>query len=230
MKYITALTIPLALSLAQPAVAAALLTGGHIDAPAFGYDTVGGFEPHFHNEGGSNGAIIDGVRIEDDTEYEPDELIIVVGSLSTTTLGANSYYWLPETETEAANKNVPFLGIGLEELNLAEWTGGTVTISLMGITGPGNFRLWQYSDLGEPIDFINTDVGAMSFTSVPGTHRHYNWGFTELGVYELEFQISGTHVLDGFQSGSATYTFAVPEPSTAPLGALGALALLRRRR
>lgn len=57
-----------------------------------------------------------------------------------------------------------------------------------------------------------------------------NWGFTEKGIYELEFAISGTHVDDGLQSGSGVYTFEViPEPSALLLGALGGLALLRRR-
>ena len=64
MKHITALTLPLALAISQPVFAASQLTGGHIDGPAFGYDTADGFEPHFHNEGGPDGAIIDGVRQE----------------------------------------------------------------------------------------------------------------------------------------------------------------------
>ena len=157
-------------------------------------------------------------------------MIVVVGLTSTTTLGATSYYWLPETETAAATNNVPFLGIGLEELNLADWSDGIVTLTLLNHVGPGKFRLWQDDGFGGAIDFIHTDGGAMSFNIAAGTHTHYNWGFTELGIHELEFQISGTHVVYQFQSGAATYTFAVPEPSTALLGALGAVALLRRRR
>jgi surface-anchored protein len=230
MKHITALTLPLALAISQPVFAASQLTGGHIDGPAFGYDTADGFEPHFHNEGGPDGAIIDGVRQETESEFEPADLIVVVGLTSTTTLGATSYYWLPETETAAATNNVPFLGIGLEELNLADWSDGIVTLTLLNHVGPGKFRLWQDDGFGGAIDFIHTDGGAMSFNIAAGTHTHYNWGFTELGIHELEFQISGTHVVDQFQSGAATYTFAVPEPSTALLGALGAVALLRRRR
>jgi len=240
MKHIPALILPLALALSQPVFASSLLTGGHIDGPAFGYISVAdalndplltqGFEPHFHNEGGTAGAIIDGVRQETASEFEPGDLTVVVGLTSTTTLGATSYYWLPEAETAAATNNVPFLGIGLEELNLADWSGGIVTLTLLNHVGPGQFRLWQDNGFGGANDFIHTDGGAMSFNIAPGTHTHYNWGFTEIGTHELEFQISGTHVVDGAQSGAATYTFAVPEPSTTLLGALGALALLRRRR
>jgi surface-anchored protein len=230
MKHITALSIPLALALSQPVSAASYITGGHIDVPAFGYDTADGFEPHMHNEGGPDGVIINGVREENETEYEPDELIVFVNPSSTVTLGTTTYFWLPQNETAAFNNGVPFVGIGLEELEITDWENGTVSLTLLSITGPGQFRLWQTDDFDNVTDFINTETNTLTFNLAAGSHTHYNWGFTELGVYELEFEISGTHVVDGLQSGSATFTYAVPEPSTALLGALGVIALLRRRR
>lgn len=230
MKHITALIVPLTLGLSQPLIAASLITGGHIDGPAFGYATVGGFEPHFHNEGGPDGVMINGVREENATEYEADELVVFVNPTSTTSLGGTSYYWLPETETAAAANNVPFVGLGLEELTLSEWVGGTVSLTLLSITGPGQFRLWQDDGFGGAIDYIDTDNSLLAFNLAPGSHTHYNWGFTELGVYDLEFQISGTHVSDGPQSGAATFTYAVPEPSSALLVLGGALFGFRRRR
>ena len=81
---------------AFPVSAATLyrLTGGHMDAPAFGYVSFAeqaldntltqGFEPHLHNEGGADGAIINGVRMTTDSEYEPGDVTIVVAELSTT--------------------------------------------------------------------------------------------------------------------------------------------------
>lgn len=230
MKHINSLIFTLALGLTQPLSAASLITGGHIDLPAFGYDTVGGFEPHIHNEGGPNGVIINGVREENDTEYAPDELIVFVNPLSTTSLGVTSYYWLPETEAAAAANNVAFVGIGLEELNLADWVGGTVTLSLLSATGPGEFRLWQDDGFGGAIDYLDTLNSVTSFSLAPGSHTHYNWGFTELGVYNLEFEISGTHVVDGAQSASAIFTYAVPEPSSVLLGLSGLLLAFRRHR
>jgi surface-anchored protein len=223
-----------------PVHAASLVTGGHIDFPAFGYvsnaDVIAdptltqGFEPHIHNEGGADGAIIDGVRVEDDTEFEPDELIVVGRKSSTIAVGSTTYYWLPETEAQAAAQGVPFVGIGLEELAVSDWVGGTVTLSLASFSGPGEFLLWQDDGFGGEIIFLDTANNITSFTLTAGSHTHYNWGFTNEGVFDLEFGISGTHVDDGFQSGSATYTIAIPEPSAALLGALGALGLLRRRR
>lgn len=221
------------------AQAASLLTGGHIDAPAFGYVSnadvaldsllTQGFEPHIHNEGGADGAVVDGVVQVDESEFEPGDLIVVVPELSVTTLNSTNYFWLPETEQAAANNGTPFLGIGLEELSASDWVGGTLSLKLLSITGPGSFLLWQDDGFGGANVFF--DSAGDSFSLAAGSHTHYIWGFTEVGTYGLEFEISGSHVADGLQSGSATYTFqVVPEPTTAMLGVLGSLALLRRRR
>lgn len=224
------LLLPALTALSLSANAASYLTGGHIDGPAFGYDSLTGFEPHYHNEGGADGAVVDGVVQTTESEYEPDELIVVVPYNSTITVSSTNYYWLPETETAAANNGAPFLGVGLEELDPLDWVGGTVTLTLLSISGPGDFLLWQDGGLGGPDVFLDSANNTLSFDLAAGTHTHFNWGFTELGFYNLEFQISGEHLTDGPQSGAATYTFMVPEPTTALLGAFGAIGLLRRRR
>jgi hypothetical protein len=46
------LLLPALTAFSLSANAASYLTGGHIDGPAFGYDSLTGFEPHYHNEGG----------------------------------------------------------------------------------------------------------------------------------------------------------------------------------
>jgi surface-anchored protein len=174
--------------------------------------------------------VVDGVTQTTASEYEPGDLIVVVPQSSTITVSSTNYYWLPETETAAANNGTPFLGIGLEELDPLDWVGGTVTLTLLSISGPGDLLLWQDNGLGGANLFLDSANSMMGFNLNAGAHTHFNWGFTELGLYDLEFQISGEHVADGLQSGSATYTFMVPEPTTALLGAIGALGLLRRRR
>jgi len=233
-------TLPLLLLSSATVHAASLVTGGHIDFPAFGYVSAAdvladptltkGFEPHIHNEGGADGAIIDGVRVEIDSEYEPNELILVGKKSSTIAVNSTTYFWLPETEQEAAAQGVPFVGIGLEELTASDWADGTFTISLLSIAGPGDLLLWQDDGFGGTSIFLDTAHSTNSFTLPAGSHTHLNWGFTQEGVYDLEFGISGTHMDDGVQNGSATYTFAIPEPSAALLSAIGALALWCRRR
>jgi surface-anchored protein len=231
--------LPLLLSFI-PVHAASLVTGGHIDFPAFGYVSnadvasdntlTQGFEPHIHNEGGPDGAIIDGVRVEDEGEFEPDELILVGKRSSTIAVGSTTYFWLPETEAQAASQGVPFVGIGLEELAVADWVGGTLTLSLESFSGPGQLLLWQDDGFGGETIFLDTGNAITSFTLVAGSHTHYNWGFTEEGIYNIEFGITGNHVADGSQNGSAIYTFLIPEPSSFLLCAIAGLGLLRRKR
>ena len=237
MKLKSLLTLGLILPIS--AQAASLLTGGHMDGPAFGYVSnadvdldpllTQGFEPHYHNHGGPDAAVVDGVAQSSESEYEPGDLIVVVPELSVTTLSSVNYYWLPETELDASEHGTPFLGIGIEELAPGDWVGGTVSLKLLSISGPGDFLLWQDDGFGGANVFFESAED--SFTLAAGSHTHYNWGFTEKGTYGLEFEISGDHIDDGIQSASGLYTFQViPEPTTTLLGAFGALALLRRRR
>jgi surface-anchored protein len=237
MKLKSLLTLGLILPISTQA--ASLLTGGHMDGPAFGYVSnadvlldpllTQGFEPHYHNHGDPDAAVVDGVAQSAESEYAPGDLIVVVPELSVTTSSSINYYWLPETELDASANGTPFLGIGIEELVPGDWIGGTVSLKLLSISGPGDFLLWQDDGFGGANMFF--DSAGDSFTLAAGSHTHYNWGFTEKGIYELEFEISGNHVDDDFQSASGLYTFQViPEPTTTLLGAFGALALLRRRR
>ena len=237
MKLKSLLTLGLILPIS--AQAASLLTGGHMDGPAFGYVSnadvdldpllTQGFEPHYHNHGDPDAAVVDGVAQSAESEYAPGDLIVAVPELSVTTLSSINYYWLPETELDASANGTPFLGIGIEELVPGDWIGGTVSLKLVSISGPGDFLLWQDDGFGGANVFF--DSAGDSFTLAAGSHTHYNWGFTEKGTYGLEFEISGNHVDDGIQSASGLYTFQViPEPTTTLLGAFGALALLCRRR
>jgi surface-anchored protein len=186
--------------------------------------------------------VVDGVPLALDTEFEIGELIVQVSATTTRQagtqwdaigVGAGQSYWiLPENEVIGQ----PFVGIGAEELVPGEWSGVTVTLtgaSGSGITAGGHFSLSQ--DSVTPIFYMSTsDLGVDAYTFADLTvedHAHFNWAFTEVGTYDLTFEISGTHAVDGFKTATATYTFSViPEPSSALLGAFGALALLRRRR
>ena len=235
MKLKSSLLFGIALTL--PVSAASFLTLGHMDAPAFGYVSMAeaaldntltqGFEPHMHNAGGADGATIDGVKVTDESEYEPGDVTIVIPITSTTTLDGTSYYWLPQDELDAANNGTPFLGVGLEELDPNDWGDFVVWLDFRFVSGPGSVVIWQ--DGFTPDIFFTSSGGSRSLAA--GSHTHFNWGFTALGNYELEFTISGNHEDDGFQRASGIYSFAVvPEPSTALLGAFGVLGLLRRRR
>ena len=226
---------------------AATLTFGHVDAIGIGYDGTD-LEPHVHAEN----ATVDGVLVADG-EYAPDEVAIVVPASTfnhTTTTGGRaagpewnpigvaagqSYWFLPQGSTLSNSLGAPFAGIAAEELNPADWSGNlTVKLTAANMPIGGQFSLNRTDGLGVPTFYMAT-LGGISGTDsleiTPGAHRHYNWYFTAEGTYDLTFEISGTHLTDGAKSSSATFSFnVVPEPSAGLLGALGAFALLRRRR
>ncbi len=238
----TSLVALIGLSLAAiPASAATHThTSGHVDFIGIGY-VAGALEPHSHAH---VGAVVDGSPLGVDTEFEVGDLTVQT-DLTTTRLadsawdpvgvGSGQSFWTL-TETETAGQ--PFVGIGAEELIPAEWNGAiTITLTAAsgsGILAGGKFSLWQGSLT--PNFFMSTNDGisgadVFSMDLNEGAHEHFGWGFTEEGIYNLTFDIAGTHVGDGAKTATATYSFSViPEPSSALLGAFGALALLRRRR
>ena len=208
-------------------------------------DGFGNFELEPHSHVGA-GTVIDGTPVAVDTEFEAGELTVLVPASTQSTrlsssawdaMGINagdSFWYLPQSGTTADSLGAPYAGIGTEELDPADWTTN-IFITLTGINGPagGHFSMATVS-LGTPTFFMSTAdgiSGADVWSQPAGDHRHMNWYFTKPGTYDLTFEISGTHVTDGLQSASATYTFTVvPEPTTALLAGLGALGLLRRRR
>ncbi len=160
-------------------------------------------------------------------------------------LGASgtSLWILPQSETEASNRGVLFAGIGTEEVDPVEWGfGNPITITLLNVASApagGNFFLWKDDEFGEPTQFMNsTDLGTYnSVAQDAGGHEHYNWGFTAEGIYEIEFEATGTPEGGSpLSSGVQTYTFnVVPEPSTYALlglsaGAVGLMRWRKRRR
>lgn len=214
-------------------------TAGHGDI-GVAYD--GGLELHWHLGDGAP-AIVDGLPVNDQ-EYGPDEIKAVVPGVSNFNRPAGAAfnfignaageltYYLPESETPG----VPYLGLATEELSPGDWTTPiTWTINSVtgsGVTAGGQFSIFQ--DLSSPTVFASTFSGLLNFNTPIGGHTHFNYGFTQPGVYDVAFTVSGTHILDGPQLDSGTFRFdvtAVPEPTS--IG--GALVLagtwvMRRRR
>ena len=226
-----------AVSMTWP-LTAATLTSGHVDFIGIGYHD-GDFEPHSHAE---EGAVVDGVALAVGTEYELGELALQVTGTTTRPAdaewdpigtGVGGVFWtLSQTQTTGE----PFVGVGAEELNPTDWTG-PIRVILVSMSAPlgAQFSLWQTDAFDVPTFFMSTFVGGISsadfFEIEAGDHMHFGWGFTELGHYDLTFEFTGTHAVDGLKTASATYTFnVIPEPSAALMSLLGGLFLLRRRR
>jgi surface-anchored protein len=162
-------------------------------------------------------------------------------------------FWiLPQTQ----DTDVLFLGLGAEEIapgTLAPWSpsdprlpavqAGWIQVALKAVRGPagGAFSLWQNDQFGNPVVWMSTADGGITPAdtayALEGGHAHFNWGFTQPGLYEIDLEVTA------FQGpgqtnplvGQATYHFGVeqvPEPSSAALlaGAAAVSLLARRRR
>ncbi|MDP0489950.1 MAG: choice-of-anchor M domain-containing protein [Verrucomicrobiota bacterium JB023] len=224
--------------------ASTLWTGGHGDI-GVGYEDEGdGPELHFHlHLGEGSGATVGGVLIGE-SEFEAESVGIwmdnpvqinstdpsLLSGIGTTT--GSTVYLLPQSAIDADIAGVPFVGFGTEELVAADW--GPVTISLDSVVGPGEFSVYQPDGLGG-FNFAMSTAdgidGSDSFTRSAGGHDHFNIVFTEAGTYEVTMTVSATHVTDGLQTSTETFTFtSIPEPGTALLSLLGMVGLIGRRR
>jgi surface-anchored protein len=181
-------------------------------------------------------------------EFEPGEVILgvdITGAHQTVPAGAQwsflgspgaSVWVLPQNYNPA----LLFLGLGTEELADGIFVGDTVTLSLVGVSGPGNFSVYTTSGLGTPTVRMNSGdgiSGADSIALLAGGHTHVNWAFTAPGTYQVDFSATGELAGGGglTSSGPVTYTFEVapiPEPGSAAVLGLGlaALALARAKR
>ncbi len=190
------------------------------------------FDLHLHSE---DSDLFDssGVGIE---EAEADSAMLPVVSdakgtrpagtqwdFTGTTSGA-SLWVLPKTQ----DVNLIFLGIGAEEVDPAD-LAGSITLAFDSLAGPTGaaFSMWDGDSSATLVPLVTSVSGfavANQITVIPGSHSHYNVGFTEPGLYDVTFTASATLAAalgGGAVSGTATYSFGVFDtgesyPLTAP--------------
>lgn len=208
------------LTLVLAARSQTFIASGHVDI-GIGYREKA-FDLHVHREEPMT------------QEFAPGEAVFAVGPAAAGVSPGGAYagflgaagspIWVLRT-TE--NEQLPFLGFGTEELTAADWSGN-ISLSLKAVTGPGTFSVWGVSGFGAP-ELKMTSVDGISANDrlllVPGSHGHFNVGFSAPGDYLVTLEASGNHLIDGLRiSDTATYRFqVVPEPSTWALTLGGAL-------
>ena len=216
-------------TLILPAQSQTFISSGHVDI-GIGYEDKA-FDLHVHQEEPL------------DQEFAPGEAVFAVGPASAGVSPGGAYVsflgaagtpvWILPT---AEKEQLPFLGFGTEELTAADWSGN-ISLSLKAISGPGTFSVWGVSGFGAPelkMSSVNGISADDRLLLVPGSHGHFNVGFSAPGDYRVTLEASGNHLIDGLRtSDPATYRFqVVPEPSTWALALTGvgvsALAFHRR--
>ena len=116
---------------------------------------------------------------------------------------------MPQTEAASEAAGVVFLGWGAEELTAADWNGD-LTWTLVGVSGPGAFSVYE-SGLTPTFRMASSDgiSAADSLTVEAGHHEHFNLGFSKPGTYQIQLAVSGTHNTAGAVSTTNTITFDV---------------------
>lgn len=136
---------------------------------------------------------------------DPDTVVFAVGDAGKT----NGVYRIPQTQIDG----VPWMGWNNQSMNPHKPT----QLSLTGVEGPGNVRVWMFGGLGGGDQEIFSTQGATDYTIPANTHAHANWDFDEPGYYTLQFQAS-----DGNSTVTRNIHVAVGvDPQETPMGYAG---------
>ncbi|WP_421787612.1 choice-of-anchor M domain-containing protein [Gardnerella sp. DNF00753] len=133
---------------------------------------------------------------------DPDTVVFAVGEAGKT----KGVYRIPQTQIDG----VPWMGWNNQSMNPHKPT----QLSLTGVEGPGNVRVWMFGGLGGGDQEIFSTQGATDYTIPANTHAHANWDFDEPGYYTLQFQAS-----DGNSTVTRNIHVAVGvDPQETPMG------------
>jgi len=122
-------------------------------------------------------------------------------------------FFLPQSSDPA----VPWLGIASESLQTGVWQ--SLALSFESIDGPdgGELSLWQFGPSSGLVPFVSSADGLPDTIAVPvGGHEHYNWGFSEPGVYRVNLAVVATPASGDPVHDTATLWFAVGSDTVIP--------------
>jgi surface-anchored protein len=172
----------------------------------------------------------------DDTHgvyYKPHHAILFIGPQDLTTqqpgyefVGAgegNSFY---ETPLDT-NASTPYTSMAVEAENIPSNTfdfyqpddarvrraGEWMKLDMLRVNGPGYVSMWQDAQIARGQWWMSSFDGGQTFESAiyiePGGHIHVHWGFTQAGVYEVQFQVSAMYGGTPLYSHPVVLTFDV---------------------
>lgn len=178
---------------------AATIGSGHVDALAFSYDD-------------DANAIV--VEVHEETAvHDPADVVFDVHSghlvnrpsATECRFDAGDNWVIPRTETAG----LLWAGWSTEDLDLADFVGA-LQVELTDAVTPAGGNVAVYDATTGATRFHTDPACDASGTAVTESHHHPTWVFTEPGTYELTFQASATHAVDGpVASAQVVYTFDV---------------------
>jgi surface-anchored protein len=122
-------------------------------------------------------------------------------------------FFLPQS----SNPGVPWLGVASESLSAAAWQSLDITLDSVDAPAGAHVSLWQTLANGTPTVFLASADGVPDSFSIPvGGHVHYNWGFSEPGVYRLGLTAIATPFVGEPAEASATLWVLVGDDTTIP--------------
>lgn len=134
----------------------------------------------------------------------PDTVVFAVSDAGKT----QGVYRIPQTQING----VPWMGWNNQSMNPHKPTQLTLT----GVDGPGNVRVWMFGGLGGGDQEIFSTQGTTNYTIPANTHAHANWDFDKPGYYTLHFQAS-----DGTSTVSRSIHVAVGvDPMETPMASV----------
>jgi surface-anchored protein len=173
-----------------------------------------------------SGAIVDGSPLGSSTNFALNELSPFVSLTVNSPNGLSNVIGVSDGTPIYSAGISPFspaLLFSTASLNPVDWLGDiTLTLTSWDVPGGGNFALYTTNLANtSAVDSIfstfnsTSTFSSNSFGLTPGDSVGARWGFSSPGIYTLNFEFTGTHVLDGFISSSETVlvNVAIPEPS-----------------
>jgi len=203
------------------------LSNGHVDIWEVHYDAStrpAEFALHVHDD-------------ETGFHYEPADVILQVNESSyfsspatlSGVLGSSAYILPASQEADMLYGGVSAVG------STGVFQNNRISLRMVsaGSNNPGNFVLYRFGGSGNlqiGLQATGANVDIQQFTVPVGGHEHWNWGFSNPGIYTFEIKAVGVLVADlsVLETPVELYTFQViPEPSTCVLLVVGLMGLVR---
>lgn len=174
-------------------------------------------------------------------DYNFSTLTAVLSAAPTVNVGGTNFYVSPASGTGYATVDQPDVGIRTRFREnpgpVDQFATFRLTLDLGNSVLPSGAEVAIFrtdGDLSVTATQLNTATATLQSDWGVYGHEHWHWGFSELGDYNLVFNIQG---LGGTEGPTAVGTFelgfqVIPEPSSAAvaLGAVAAAAVYLRRR